>query len=436
MTDPGRGPEPRSALSRCIGVSRSTFAGEHWGAAPLLSPAARLDGDFADLFSLGAVDELIANRALRTPFVRMAKEGSVLPAARFTAPGGYGAEVGDQLSGDKVLEEFAAGSTIVLQGLHRTWEPLSAFTRELSAELGTPCQVNAYVTPAASRGFDPHYDVHDVFVIQIHGRKRWSIHSPVHTDPLGDEPWTDHRDAVAVRAAGTATIDETLAPGDVLYLPRGWIHSATALGDTSIHLTVGIAPLTRHDIVLRLVEHASGDARLRASLPLGIDVSDAGALAGLVRETIDDLADRLSAPDRADPAGAEAPADGVTRDEAPGGRAGRLYYVSRELGRRRAALTRPQPIRPLATVEAAGDLHPDTLLAWRGGLSPRTIRTDTAIAIVSPTRTISLPVEAAPAIDALAAGTPLAAGRLPGLDDASSLLVGRRLLREGILVVR
>lgn len=422
MTDQGRGPERRSALSRCIGVSRPEFAAEHWGAAPLLSTADRLGGGFADLFSLEAVDELIANRALRTPFVRMAKEGSVLPAVRFTAPGGYGAEVGDQLNGDKVLEEFAAGSTIVLQGLHRTWEPIAAFARELSAELGTACQVNAYVTPASSRGFDPHYDVHDVFVIQIHGRKRWSIHSPVHTDPLADEPWTDHRAAVAARAAGAPAIEETLAPGDVLYLPRGWIHSATALGGTSIHLTVGIAPLTRQDVVRRLIDHAAGDARLRASLPLGIDVSDAATLAGIVGETIDDLTDTLSAPDAVLPA-------------APGGRAGLVAHVARELGRRRSALSPPQPVRPLAAIEAAGDLRPDTLLAWRVGLGARTLRDDRSVTIAFPTRTITLPVEAAPAIEALAAGEPLAAGRLPGLDEASSLVVGRRLLREGILVV-
>ena len=93
--------------------------------------------------------------------------------------GGFGAEIGDQLDADKVLREFSDGSTLVLQGLHRTWEPLAAFTRQLITDIGHPIQVNAYITPASSRGFDPHYDVHDVFVIQIAGEKRWTIHEPV-----------------------------------------------------------------------------------------------------------------------------------------------------------------------------------------------------------------------------------------------------------------
>jgi hypothetical protein len=32
---------------------------------------------------------------------------------------------------------------------------LQAFTRRLAAELGHPAQINAYMTPASSRGFDP-----------------------------------------------------------------------------------------------------------------------------------------------------------------------------------------------------------------------------------------------------------------------------------------
>ena len=75
---------------------------------------------------------------------------------------------------------FADGATLVLQALHRTWPPLIEFTQQLAADLGHAVQVNAYVTPPQSRGFDDHYDVHDVFVLQVSGEKRWRIHEPVH----------------------------------------------------------------------------------------------------------------------------------------------------------------------------------------------------------------------------------------------------------------
>ena len=192
-----------------------------------------------------------------------------------------------------MLELFADGHTVVLQGLHRLWPPLIDFAGELTAELGHPVQINAYVTPSASQGFAAHYDVHDVFVLQIAGHKRWIVHDPVHVDPLRTQPWTDHRQAVSHRASERPTLDVVLEPGDTLYLPRGYIHSAEALGDICAHLTVGIHGHTRHAIVEALAELAADDASLRRSLPLGVDVCDPDDLATEVGATVDALIARL-----------------------------------------------------------------------------------------------------------------------------------------------
>ena len=43
--------------------------------------------------------------------------------------------------------------------------------------------MNAYITPESARGFEPHYDVHDVFVLQVSGEKHWSVHAPVREHP-------------------------------------------------------------------------------------------------------------------------------------------------------------------------------------------------------------------------------------------------------------
>ena len=139
----------------------------------------------------------------------------------------------DQVDSAKVLAQFAAGATIVLQGLHRLWPPLIDFVRQAVDELGHPVQANAYITPPTNRGFDPHYDVHDVFVLQAAGQKRWIVHEPVHVHPLPSQPWTQYREAIAERVTGDPVIDTVLSEGDALYLPRGWIHSAQALETTS-----------------------------------------------------------------------------------------------------------------------------------------------------------------------------------------------------------
>ncbi|MBI3693094.1 MAG: cupin-like domain-containing protein, partial [Mycolicibacterium aromaticivorans] len=228
-------------LSRCSAVDAQTFADQYWGRRPLLSTAVDLPRDFSDLLSPGAVDELIAERGIRAPFIRLARDGEILAKDCYLGPAGFGAEIADQVDSAKVLAELAAGATVVLQGLHRLWPPVIDFVRDAVDDLGHPVQANAYITPPGNRGFDPHYDVHDVFVLQVSGQKLWVVHEPVHHHPLPDQPWTQHRAAIDERVRGEPVIDAVLNAGDALYLPRGWLHAAQALDTTSIHLTIGVS---------------------------------------------------------------------------------------------------------------------------------------------------------------------------------------------------
>jgi hypothetical protein len=302
-TSGGR-PDLRPALRRFVATDPDTFARDVWGRAPLLTPREELPGEpaLADLFGPGAVDELVSARGLRTPFLRVAKDGTTFGDRAFTAGGGAGATIPDQVSDDKLLRLFAAGATIVLQGLHRIWPPLVELSQALAGDLGHPVQVNAYVTPPQSQGFDDHYDVHDVFVLQVDGEKRWRVHEPVHEAPLRDQPWTAYRAAVEVAAQTEPVVDVVLRPGDCLNLPRGYLHAATALGGTSIHLTFGVHTWTRHHLADELVRAALGalgdDVDTRRSLPVGISVGDADLIADdveLVRRRLAEAIDTVAA---------------------------------------------------------------------------------------------------------------------------------------------
>lgn len=330
-------------LSRLLAVPPDVFAERHWSREPLLSRARDLPRSFADLFSAAAVDELIAERGLRTPFLRMAKDGSTLGDRSFTRGGGIGAAIADQASDDAVLQHFSDGATLVLQGLHRSWRPVIDFSQALAGELGHPVQVNAYVTPPENTGFSDHYDVHDVFVLQIAGEKRWRIRPPVHELPLRDEPWTNYRAAVEEAARAEPLIEETFAPGDCLYLPRGWLHSATALGGTSIHLTIGVHAWTRRhladELVRAAVSRASRSSELRAALPLGTDLVGDGPGLDDVEVVRAALLEALAQVDASDLAIGLA-------------------------GAARAA-QRPAPLAPLAQAEAANALTGQSRVAVR-----------------------------------------------------------------------
>ena len=397
------------ALARCVACPAPVFAQENWGRAPRLSRSAELPADFTDLLDAASVDELVSQRGLRTPFVRLAKDGAVRPATSFTRGGGAGASIADQAADDKVLAELADGSTLVLQGLHRTWPPLVDFSARLAGELGHPVQINAYVTPPQNQGFAPHHDVHDVFVLQVAGGKHWTVHPPVVDDPLGNQPFDAFKGEIAERVAEEPLIDTVLEPGDALYLPRGTVHSAQALGETSIHLTIGVHPLTRYELVRFLLDAVQDDPRLRASLPMGADLGDPDVLAPHLATTVQALQEAL--------------------EQVPAAR------IAKRLEDNLMQRTRPQAVGPLAQLAAAEVLTADTLLSRRGDLRLRlTSGDDERVRLAYLDRAIDLPAETADAMAVITDSDVFSPSELPGLDANDQMTLARRLLREGVVV--
>ena len=403
-------PDRRWGLSRCISTDPQTFAADYWGRKPLLSPSRALPRDFGDLISPDTVDELIAERGVRAPFIRLAKEGDLLAKECYLGPAGFGAEMPDQVDSAKVLAQFAAGATIVLQGLHRLWPPLIDFVRQVVDDIGHPAQANAYITPPANRGFDPHYDVHDVFILQAAGQKRWIVHEPVHDDPLPSQPWTQHREAITDRAAGDPVIDTVLRAGDALYLPRGWVHSAQALETTSVHLTIGISPLTGIDVARSVVEQLTTSDAFRRSLPMGADPTDQDEIIATVTKVMAQMVEAL-------------------RDEASALSTG----AAAELVARHADRTRPVAVRPLASLQA-GERADTVTVAWRHGLVGTVDVSGERVVLRLPDKVLSFPVSCAAAVEALHRGLVADAGSLPDLDRADATVLIRRMLREAVVV--
>ncbi|MCO8270041.1 cupin domain-containing protein [Actinoplanes sp. TRM 88003] len=401
----------RPALARAVAAEPGKFAAAYWGKAPLLSRAGELAGPdgFADLLSPDAVDELLSRRGLRTPFLRVAQQGKVLPATRFTGGGGAGAEISDQVQDDQVMQLYAGGATLVLQGLHRLWPPLIDYARQLGAELRRPLQVNAYLTPPGSQGFSTHYDTHDVFVLQVDGTKRWRLHAPVLPDPLEKQAWGGRADEVSATAQGEPDMDVVLAPGDALYLPRGWLHSAEAQGTRSLHLTFGVRALTRYAVVEELLTLAADDARLRATLPYAMDVSDPDAIEPELTETVEALREWLNTVEPAE--------------------------VAARLRARDWPSARPEPVSPLAQLDFAAALTAGDEVRAREGLRWQ-LNEDgpdhVALRLVD--RTMRFPSYCAPALRAALAGAAVRVADLPLDDDADRLVLARRLLKEALVV--
>jgi JmjC domain len=385
-----------SALRRCVGDPRR-FLNDYWARAPLYQP--RHDpGGFADLFAIGDVDRLIGTASLRVPAFRMVKGGAELPQRSYTKSGRLGSKpVVDLVDPGKVYRQFADGATMVLQSLHRYWLPLTRLCRDLELSLTHPVQVNAYVTPPSSRGLGLHADGHDVFVLQVHGRKRWEVYQP----GQGGDP----------KAPGERLLDTVLEPGDCLYVPFGFPHAVWTERSASAHLTVGVLTYRWRELLHWAVARVLDDTAFDAALPPGFADEPAGIAAG-VAERLGEVQRRLG---KLDPA--ELGAETANR-----------FWSSRS----------PILTGQLQHLLALDDVSDGTVVWRRAGSVCQLQRDGDGRPVLElGDRRVAFPAWIEPALRALLpllhAGR-FAAADLAGLLDAESRLVLiRRLIREGLL---
>lgn len=263
------------------------------------------------------VDELLELFRLEPPAVRLVKGRDKKGSDNYLLPYGSLDVVG-------IRNDFAEGYTIVLDGVETYVRAVGTLARSIEVELNFPIQVNTYITPPGQTGLAPHYDDHDVLILQVQGSKIWHLYLGADRPPRE----LQREKEKAVDADGLpAPTDVCLEAGDVLYVPRGRVHSAETTSEQSIHLTVGIhAPTVLMLAIGALYSQSWRDDRLNARLPVRhLDDADLDTtLRSLVREavgTVDDsgamagglelLADVLVRRGRCPPVGPIANAAGI-----------------------------------------------------------------------------------------------------------------------------
>jgi hypothetical protein len=289
--------ERRTSGSARIGGTRGT--GHAWDLGALLHPVTceafrtqywerdvlflqrQAAGFFADLMTLDDLDRILS------------ASGCYESEVSVTVNGHTQAVPDDYLRLETIYAYYRRGTTIGVNFIHRRWEPLAQLCRSMSHEISAPLNVNAYLTPAGSQGFGTHFDTHDVFVLQIHGAKLWRLYEPSHRLPEGAEPAGEH-DSPPGPVKSTAE----LRAGDLLYLPKGTPHDATANESASLHLTIGVHPVTWASVAREaLNEIISRDARYREALPMGFAADQAVATSSYrhLADLMTDLAGQLPA---------------------------------------------------------------------------------------------------------------------------------------------
>ncbi|MFC0435843.1 cupin domain-containing protein [Kutzneria buriramensis] len=250
-------------------------------------------GRFARLLPWTDLNRALRQHRLDFPRLRLAHDGAVVPVHTYT-------EMVDtrrngqvpRLLNAPLSEKLRDGATLVLDSVQEMFEPVGDLAATLEHDLREKIQVNLYAGWGTTHGFDVHWDDHDAFIIQIAGRKRWRIHGVSRPFPL-------MRDIeLPQRPEGEPIDDFMLEDGDVLYLPRGHWHDVSAVGEQSLHLTIGFNRATGVDLVAWLADQLRVDQLFREDLPRFGTAEDRATRAKQLREQLvarltDDVVDRF-----------------------------------------------------------------------------------------------------------------------------------------------
>jgi bifunctional lysine-specific demethylase and histidyl-hydroxylase NO66 len=223
-------------LRRCVGDPED-FLAKSWGQAPSVHRGK--PDQFRDIFSHAQLVQLLEMGVIPSVKIRMVRNGRILPDRTWAT------EEKRLLAANsrRIAELVSEGHTLAIRQVEWYAPGLFELCQGLQAELTYLVGTNVYLTPPSSQGFRSHYDDHDVIVLQLEGEKDWQVF-----DRTTDEPLRGPTN-VQVSDGQAPVLAARLAPGDSLYVPRGFVHCATAAGLSSLHISVGIYAATAADLL-------------------------------------------------------------------------------------------------------------------------------------------------------------------------------------------
>jgi hypothetical protein len=262
-TEPTAPDRRRAALGGLLAPEAiQRFLDEDFGRQPYRGRCATAT---ESLFGWERLNTALAEHRLAPPRLKLERDGADVTAGLFrTRQTRRGATLYD-LDPSVLNERLRDGATLIVDAANELSPPLQALCERLSAAFLCACQANLYACWGSKPGFDVHWDDHDVFVVQVAGRKAWRLYGTTRPWPTRRDHHGEHLRPEAVQA------EFMMGPGEVLYLPRGHWHAAVGVGEPSLHLTIGLTRKTGADFLHWLADEALQDPIVRADLPVEAD---------------------------------------------------------------------------------------------------------------------------------------------------------------------
>ncbi len=371
-------------------VGTAQFRETYMGRRPFFVKRNR-EGWFDALVTVDEVADLLSSTVFYDTELRVAKDGAVYPSSRIAVNG--------VIDRNMVWDAYAGGATLVFEHLNRKHPGILRLMGRCEQQFLIPFRANAYITPPAAKGFDLHYDTHDVLILQVSGRKLWQIHDDPLPLPHEDQPFRKELIASSQRIA-----EIMLEPGDVLYLPRGYLHSASTNDSLSCHVTIGIRTVPVRDVCQAAFKRAvfarpefRPVALFRQGRP---DCED-------IRRQLLSMLDEIDL-------------ETAFRDS------------ELSFGRKRSRSLDGA----LMEMIAPPSLEPESRMSRRDGVVYRTVEDNGRLMLHFDRKSIALPSSARPALECALSGRIFRPMDLPGMEAESRMILAKTLFDERLVCLR
>jgi ribosomal protein L16 Arg81 hydroxylase len=253
------GQRPPSLQTLISPLEQDAFLSTYYGQQHCHFPGD--DARFTAIAPWEDINALLRRQRLPTPRIDLTRDGATLPTDSYTQEIASPRGRLRQLDVEALNAHLRDGATLVVNSLDQELPAVRRLGRILEQELGAFVSANAYLSWGTTHGFDVHWDDHDTFVVQVHGRKHWSLYGPTRPHPLHDDL------TQPVRPQHEPIEERILTAGDILYVPRGCWHDVTAVGEPSLHITFALLTTTGADFLAWAAHQAKSDVNVRLSLP-------------------------------------------------------------------------------------------------------------------------------------------------------------------------
>lgn len=381
-------------------IKTDIFFKEYWDQHPLII-SRKKQNYYSDLFAMKDIDYLIAFNQQSDKEIGVFQHGK--PSIDYYLHSWITSN--NSFSINQLYDAYDQGNTIKLQDLQNSWKPIAILCRNLERIFNFKVNVNMYLTPKQSQGLAPHFDTQDVFILQIEGAKHWRIYDSFLSLPLDKD-----RQVVPKEKISAPLHEICLIAGDLLYIPRGYVHEAFTSDYSSLHLTVAIYPFRLADLIssaLTLVSQQN--VSFRKSLPVGFLKQDETITS--LKHQFEELLELLL-------------------------NSAKVEEAVHQLGKQFVGQMVSLPDGHFTQIDDLKTIELDTIVKKRDGVLCYIFKEEDSVSIQFPGNKVNGPSYIEPALCFIADSTEFTIRSIPNhLSEDGKLVLVRRLIKEGLLMI-